>query len=89
MELTPFAIIMFVFSGAILLYAGVLALTRDVGMLRRRYAAKMTDPRAYALKVAKVLAIVALSPALSGAAALFSACCAALIAVCNVSAISV
>ena len=79
MELTPFAIIMFVFSGAILLYAGVLALTRDVGMLRRRYAAKMTDPRAYALKVAKVLAIVALSPALSGAAALFSAMAAVIV----------
>ena len=62
-----------VFSGAILLYADVLALTRDVGMLQRRHAVKMADPRAYALKVAKVLAIVALSPALTGLTVLFSA----------------
>jgi len=79
MGMTPPAIIMFVFSGAILLYAGVLALTRDVKMLQRRYATKIKDPRAYTLKVAKILAIVAVSPALTGVAALFSNMAAAIV----------
>ena len=59
-------------GGAILLYAGLLTLTRDVIMLPRFSAAYVGDKKAYALRVAKVLAIVAVSPALIGVAALFS-----------------
>ena len=79
MDTTPLAIIMFVFSGAILLYAGVMALSRDINMIPRSHAAKVRDKKAYALKVAKVLAIVAISPALTGVAALFSSVAAAIV----------
>ena len=70
---------MFVFSGVLLLYAGLLALTRDVTMLPRFSAAYVGDKKAYALRVAKVLAIVAVSPALTGVTALLSGIAAAIV----------
>jgi hypothetical protein len=80
MDTQPLAIIMFVFSGAILLYAGLLALTRDVTMLPKQSAVKnVGDKKAYALRVAKVLAIVAVSPALTGVTALLSGIAAAIV----------
>lgn len=59
---------MFIFSGAILLYAGILALTKDYKMLpyRSRVSVKPEDPKRYALQLSKVIALVALAPALSG-----------------------
>ena len=65
-----FAILMFCFSGALFLYAGILALTRDPKMIRRHYAAEMKNPRAYASTFAKIMALVALAPAASGIASL-------------------
>ena len=79
MDMQPLAIIMFVFSGAILLYAGLLALTRDVTMLPKQSAVNVGDKKAYALRVAKVLAIVAVSPALTGLTALLSGVAAAIV----------
>lgn len=58
----PFCILMLVFSGAILLYAGLVALTKDYNLIPRGYAAAPKDKQAYAVAFAKVLALVALSP---------------------------
>jgi hypothetical protein len=68
-----FSILMFIFAGAILLYAGILALTKDYNMLpyRSRVSVKPKDPKRYAAGLAKVLALVALAPALGGLAALW------------------
>ncbi len=70
--MNPFSIIMFCFSGAILLYAGIMGLTGDSSMLRKQWAVKIDDKKAYARKVAKILAITALAPALGGTVGLFS-----------------
>ena len=61
-------ILMFIFSGVILLYALLLAWTKDVGLIRRSYAAKMKDKRTYAVQFAKVLALTAIAPALTALA---------------------
>ena len=70
--MNPFSIIMFCFSGAILLYAGIMGLTGDSSMLRKQWAVNIDDKKAYARKVAKILAITALAPALGGVVGLFS-----------------
>ena len=70
--MNPFSILMFCFSGALLLYAALLAVTRDDKLIVRHYAAKMKDRKAYAARFAKVIALVAVAPAHSGIAALFS-----------------
>ena len=57
---------MFCFSGALLLYAAVMALTRDDRMIARHYAAKMKDKKAYAAAFARKLAILALAPLAGG-----------------------
>ena len=69
-----FSIIMFCFSGAILLYAGIMGATKDIKMLywRHRYSAKMNDKKAYAVMVAKILAITAAAPLLGGLVGLIS-----------------
>ena len=59
---------MFIFSGAILFYALLLAWTKDVGLIRQSYAAKMNDRKKYAVQFAKVLALTAAAPALTGLA---------------------
>ena len=64
---------MFCFSGALLLYAGILGLTGDITMVLKHGVAKIDNPKAYARKVAKILALTALAPALAGAVGLFSA----------------
>ena len=59
---------MICFSGAMLIYAGIMAVTKDLNMLQRRYreSAEMKDKKAYAVKLAKILAITAAAPALGG-----------------------
>lgn len=67
-----YSILMFCFAGMILLYAALLSSGNDGLIPRRyRYAAHMKDRKAYAKRFAKVLALVALSPLLSGLVALF------------------
>lgn len=63
-----FSILMLCFSGAILIYVGIMAATKDINMLRyrHRYAAKTKDKKAYAVKVAKILAITAVAPLAGG-----------------------
>ena len=69
-----YSILMGIFAGAILLYAGLLALTKDYKMLpiRARQSVKPKDPRRYAAQLAQVIALVSLSPALSALAGLWS-----------------
>ena len=59
-------ILMFIFSGAILLYALLLAWTKDIGLIRRSYAVKIKNRKKYAVQFAKVLALTAIAPALTG-----------------------
>ena len=65
-----FSVLMFCFSGAILLYAGLLAVAKHGlrYMLPRRYtiSAKMGNPVRYARRVAKILVLCAAAPLLSG-----------------------
>lgn len=68
----PFSILMLCFSGALLLYAGLLALTRDPALIPRCDAAKVKDKRAYAVKVAKLVALAAVPPAHCAIAAVFN-----------------
>ena len=60
------SILMFLFSGAILLYALLLAWTKDIRLIRRNYAAKIKNKKLYAVQFAKVLAFTAVAPALTG-----------------------
>jgi len=63
-----FPIIMLAFSGMLLVYAGLMALTKDYKMLplRMRQSVKPKDSRKYMTQLAKVIAIVAAAPGLSG-----------------------
>ena len=68
----PFSILMFCFSGAILLYAGLLALTKDYQLIPRNHATDPKDKRAYAAAFARVMAVVALAPLSGGIYGLFN-----------------
>lgn len=69
-DLHNFSILMLIFSGAILLYALILAWTKDIGLIRRNYAVKIKDKKVYAVQFAKVLAIISIAPLLTGLAGL-------------------
>ena len=65
---------MAIFAGALLLYAGLMALSKDYKMLpwRFRQSVQPENPKAYTTHLAKVIALVALSPALSALAGLWN-----------------
>ena len=44
----------------------ILAWTKDIGLIRRSYSAKIKDRKVYAVQFAKVLALTAIAPALAG-----------------------
>lgn len=69
-----FSILMFIFSGALLLYAGLMALTRDYKLVpyRARVSVKPKNPKQYMLQLSKAVALTAAAPALSGLAALWN-----------------
>lgn len=69
-----YSILMGIFAGALLLYAGLMALTKDYKMLpyRARQSVKPKNPKAYMTQLAKVVALVALAPALSAIVGLWS-----------------
>lgn len=69
-----YSILMGIFAAALLLYAGLMALTKDYNMLpyRSRQSVKPKNPKAYMTQLAKVVALVALAPALSAIAGLWS-----------------
>ena len=62
-----YSIITAVFSAAMFLYAGLMALTKDYKMIpyRSRQSVKPKDPKKYAFQLSKVLALVATAPAIS------------------------
>ncbi len=70
----PFTIFMFFFSGAILIYAGLMALTKDYKILpfRSRQSVKPKDPKKYTFQLSKVIALTASAPALSGIVGIWS-----------------
>jgi hypothetical protein len=71
--MNPVSILLFIFSGALLLYAALLALTKDVSLIPRGGAAKVKNARTYAKRFAGVIALVAVAPLHGGLAALFDA----------------
>lgn len=70
----PFTIFMFLFAGAVLLYAGLLARTKDYKMLplRARQSVKPKNKKRYTVQLSKVIALVAAAPALSGIVGIWS-----------------
>ena len=67
-----YSILMGIFAGALLLYAGLMALTKDYKMLpyRARTSVKPKNPKKYMTQLSKVIALVA--PALSALAGLWN-----------------
>ena len=63
---TGFPILLLCLAGLLLLYAGLIAATGDASLIFRSYAAKMKDRKAYARQFGKLLAVVAIAPAVSG-----------------------
>ncbi len=70
-----FSIFMFIFAGALLLYAGLMAVTRDDRLLppRARIAAKPKNKKACVFQLSKGVAVSAAAPALGGLAGLWNA----------------
>ena len=69
-----YSILMGIFAAALLLYAGLMAPTKDYKMLpyRAQHSVKPKDPRAYMTQLAKVVALVSLAPTLSALVGLWS-----------------
>ena len=69
-----YSILMGIFSCALLLYAGLMALFKDYKMipLRVRQSYKPKNEKVYMTKLAKVVALVACAPALSALAGLWN-----------------
>ncbi|MCR5346683.1 MAG: Bax inhibitor-1 family protein [Fretibacterium sp.] len=65
-----FSVLMFCFSALLLIYAGLVSLGLT-GLIPKQWAVHMSDPQTYARNFAKILALTALAPALSGLAGLF------------------
>lgn len=69
-----YSILMAAFSAALLLYAGLMALFKDYKMipLRARVSYKPKNEKKYMTQLAKVIALVAISPALSSLVGLWN-----------------
>ena len=69
-----YSILMGIFAGLILIYAGLMALTKDYRMLplRARVSVQPKDEKRYMKQLAKVVAMVALAPALSALTGLWN-----------------
>ena len=69
-----YSILMAIFAGLILIYAGLMALTKDYRMLplRARVSVKPKNEKLYMKQLAKVVALVALAPALSALTGLWN-----------------
>lgn len=78
-----YSILMGIFSAAILLYAGLMALTKDYKILpyRSRQSVKPKNEKLYMTQLSKVLALVALSPSLSALVGLWNNIAAAVVLV--------
>lgn len=69
-----YSILMGVFAAALLIYAGMMALFKDYKMLpyRARVSVKPKNEKLYMTQLAKVVALVALAPALSALTGLWN-----------------
>lgn len=69
-----YSILMGCFALALLIYAGLMALTKDYKILpiRSRQSVKPKDPKRYITGLSKVVALVSVSPALSSLTGLFN-----------------
>ena len=69
-----FSFFLFIFAGAVLLYAGILAVTKDYNMLpyRSRVSVKPKNPKKYAVQLAKAIALVAVAIAAGAAVSLWN-----------------
>ena len=72
MTINPVSILMFIFSAALLVYAGWLAKSKDPRMLPYHFAAKMEHPQQYVVQVAKIVALVAAAPFLAAIVGIWS-----------------
>ena len=70
--MNPFSILMLTFAAALLLYAAILWKTKDSRLIVFDFLLQVRDKKAYTLQFAKVVAIVAAAPALSGVTALWN-----------------
>lgn len=61
-----YSIIMFCMAGGLLLYAGLLALAKDPMLIPKHHAANMKNEKAYAVMIAKIVALIAIPFAVSG-----------------------
>ena len=57
-----FGYLMFIFAGALWVYALILYLSKDVRLIPRMHAVSVKNEKKYAEKFAKVIAAVALAP---------------------------
>ena len=69
-----YSILMGVFAAALLIYAGMMALFKNYKMLpyRARVSVKPKNEKLYMIQLAKVVALVALAPALSALTGLWN-----------------
>lgn len=69
-----YSIVMAAFAAGLILFGGLMALTRDYKMLpyRSRASVKPKDPKRYARQLGKVILLVSLSPALSALVGLWN-----------------
>ena len=69
-----YSILMGIFAGALLLYAGLMALTKDYKMLpyRARTSVKPKNPKKYTAQLAKAVALTAAAPAACGIVGIWS-----------------
>ena len=69
-----FSVLMLLFSAALLLYAGLLAATKDYTLLplRAQVALKPKNAKAYTFQISKAAALTAVAPALGGLAGLWN-----------------
>lgn len=81
-----FSILMFIFAGALLLYAGLMALIKDYKMLpyRARQSVKPKNPKKYMVQLAKIVALVAAMIAAGAAVALWNGAVGAVVIVVGV-----
>ncbi|MBO4535460.1 MAG: hypothetical protein J5755_05935 [Clostridia bacterium] len=69
-----YTIVMACLAGGLLLYAGMMALFKNYKLLplRSRQSVKPKDPRKYMTQLAKVVALVAVAPAVSAVIGIWS-----------------
>ena len=81
-----FSILMFIFAGVLLLYAGLMALIKDYKMLpyRARQSVKPKNPKKYMVQLAKIVALVAAMIAAGAAVALWNGAVGAVVMVVGV-----